>query len=356
MKTLTSFYEGPFLHDLGRYYLNKISGVKYFTFSCSGFDVSFVGTELRVHLIATECGKPQGEAGIAVLVDEARFDSAKAILLTKPDEDYVLVDHLPFGPHRVRVYKRTESACSLTGWTRIWTDGYFIEGPKEPRLKIEFYGDSITAGNGSEGQPGDDDFETRTENSLLSYAALASEKLNADFSIIAIGGFAVYKSPWNVEAGIKNIPQMFSFADCTWATNPGNAIPWDNSRFIPDVVVINLGTNDDQYLRSLPLANQPREGQRYLEAMNSFVSKIVATYPKTQVIVSIGMIKVSLVENLLETNMKNFGDNVHYLAFTSLKAGGYMPNGGHPNAAMHKMAAEELTALINSILKKPINK
>jgi len=356
MKTLTSFYEGPFLHNLGRYYLDGKAGVKYFTFSCSGFDVSFVGTELHAHLTATECGKSQGEAGIAVLVDGASFESAKTIFLAKPDADYVLIDRLPFGPHRVRVYKRTESACSLTGWTRIGTDGYFIEGPKEPRLKIEFYGDSITAGNGSEGKPGDDDFVTRTENALISYAALASEKLNADFSIIAIGGFAVYKSPWNVEAGIKNVPQMFSFADCTWATNPGNAIPWDHSKFVPDVVVVNLGTNDDQYLLSLPQSDQPREGQRYLEAMNSFVSMIVATYPKTQVIVSIGMIKVSLVEKLLEANMKNFGGHVHYLPFTSLSAGGYMPNGGHPNAAMHKAAAEELTALIKSILQKPIDK
>lgn len=349
MKSLPWRYEGPLLHNLGRYYLSEERQAHMFTFSGSGFEVSFAGTSLSSRLIATECGSPQGEAAIAVLIDDEPFENSRKITLSKPDAVYILAEGLTSGRHRVRVYKRTESACSLTGWKDIVTDGEFVPFEVKKGLKIEFYGDSITAGNGVEGVKGDDAFETRTENALLSYGALSAEKLDADFSLICIGGYPLYQSPWNQWAAIRSIPEMFSFADCTWSTTRENAIPWDHKKFHPDVVVIALGTNDDQYLLPLPEDERKVECRHFVKAAKDFIDLIRKTYGEVQVIVSIGMIKVTLVSDLLKEAVASYPQGVSFLEFDSLKEGGYMANGGHPNKAMHAEAAEELTALIRKI-------
>jgi hypothetical protein len=80
---------------------------------------------------------------------------------------YVLAENLPFAFHRIRVYKRTESSCSLTGWTNLRTDGNFCHIAKRNQLKIEFYGDSITAGNGVEGNLGDNFLKRAQKMPLL---------------------------------------------------------------------------------------------------------------------------------------------------------------------------------------------
>ena len=349
MKTLDFLYEGACLRDLGRHYKDLGIGARMFTFSASGFEVGFKGTELSGRFIATECGRPQGEASIAVLIDEEPFCQSRKITLHQPDAVYVLAQGLKKDFHRVRVYKRTESACSLTGWKEIYTDGAFAPLPPFHGLRIEIYGDSITAGNGVEGLKGDDNFETRTENALISYGALAAEKLKADFSLICIGGYALYRSPWNAEAPIKNIPEMFSYADCTWVTTHENAISWDNKQYVPDIVVLSLGTNDDQYLLPLQEPRRSEECRHFVLETKGFIDKIRQTYGPVKIIVAIGMIKVSLVTNLLKEVVASYPSGVYFLEFDSLKEGGYMANGGHPNRAMHVEAGLELADLIKKI-------
>lgn len=352
MNELDYGYQGPALKNLGRYYQSAERQARMITFSASGFAVAFEGSRLEAEFVATECGRPQGEASLAVVVDDAPFCSAKKIVLNQSDALYLLADNLPPTRHVVRVYKRTESACSLTGWRLLKTDGHFVPLHDPKRLKIEYFGDSITAGNGVEGVEGDNEFETRTENALISYASLTAEKLEADFSIIAIGGYAAYKSPWNAGAPIKSIPAMFSFADCTWSTTKENAIPWDHRLYLPDLVVINLGTNDDEYLLPLKEGEQEKECLAFKKTMVAFIDEIRRSYPDVTIIVSIGMIKVSLVTSLLKEVVSSYPDRVYFHEFSSLQAGGFMANGGHPNRAMHQEAAEELVSLISSLRLK----
>jgi lysophospholipase L1-like esterase len=142
---------------------------------------------------------------------------------------------------------------------------------------------------------------------------------------------------------------MFSFADCTWSTNLSNAIPWDHHCYQPDLVVINLGTNDDQYLLPLPAEERVEEMANFQKAMKAFIDLIRKTYGNCKVIVAIGMIQVSLVEKLLQEVVASYPEGVYFLPFHSLKVGGYMSNGGHPNKAMHVEASEELYQAIKSI-------
>lgn len=350
MNKLNYDYEGPLLKNFGRFYLDTVKKAKMFTFSCSGFEVRFRGTRLEAELIASECGRPQGEGAVEILIDDMRFEQGHKIALDQPQATYVLAENLPQGEHRIRLYKRTESSCSLTGWLSLRVDGEFLPVHEKRRLKIEIYGDSIAAGNGDEGVVGDDEFVTRTENALLSFEALTAERLDADFSVVAIGGFAAYKSPWNTDCPIKNIPAMFSFANFTWGTDEQSAIPWDNKRFVPDITIIALGTNDDEYL--LPLKEPLRHSEciAFQKAIKDFIAVIQKAYPKTKIIVCIGMIQVSLVTALLKEVVDSYPQNVYFLPFDTLKVGGFMASGGHPNRAMHQAASDELYALIKKII------
>jgi hypothetical protein len=350
MKRLDYDYQGPLLKNIGRFYISKKRKAQMLTFSCSGFEVIFYGTELLAYFVATEGGKRDGEGAIAVVIDKTPFAQARKVVLDKPEALYTLAKDLAPGVHHLRVYRRTESACSAMGWQYLLTDGEFRPLASRKRLQIEFYGDSITAGNGVEGFLGDDNFETRTENALISYAALASEKLDADFAIIAIGGYPLYKSPWTALPTIKSIPQMFSFADYDWGTNFTNYISWDNRRFVPDIVVINLGTNDEQYLDALPSHEVANEEEAFCLALRDFIQQIKGAYPKTKIILTIGMIKVKKVEKILYKVSQEYQNDVYFMKFNSLSVGGFMPNGGHPNAQMHVAAGEQLAAFIKSII------
>lgn len=350
MKKLPFDYSGPFLKHLGRGYLDSQNKAYFFTFSASGFEVRFSGTSLEAEIISNCNGQKDGKGYLAVVIDDESFFESHKIPLDEPKAVYSLVSGLKFGIHRVRVYKRTEASCSYTAYRYIATDGTFMEVDDSPRLKIEFYGDSITAGNGDEGVKGDDVFETRTENAITSYGALSAESLNADFSIIAIGGFPLFISPWNTGEIIKTIPDMMSFSDFRWGMRKEDSIPWDHQKFIPDIVVINLGTNDDQYCAALPLEEEKTLFKKdFEEAYLSFISKIAALYPNAKIIIGIGMIKNSYLDYVISKVAKEAPSHPSFIKFDSLRIGGYMANGGHPNKAMHLEAAQELTNLIKSL-------
>lgn len=143
---------------------------------------------------------------------------------------------------------------------------------------------------------------------------------------------------------------MFSFANFTWGTDEQSAIPWDNKRFVPDITIIALGTNDDEYL--LPLKEPLRHSEciAFQKAIKDFIAVIQKAYPKTKIIVCIGMIQVSLVTALLKEVVDSYPQNVYFLPFDTLKVGGFMASGGHPNRAMHQAASDELYALIKKII------
>ncbi|MCI1245612.1 MAG: GDSL-type esterase/lipase family protein [Bacilli bacterium] len=351
MKTLSFPFGKTFLRPLGRGFDDEEKKAYMFTFSASGFEVRFLGSRLSADFVADCCGQKDGRAYLAIVVDGGSFAGAKAVGLDKEKAPYLLCGGLPYGVHRVRVYKRTEASCSFTGLQSLTTDGSFRSISPQKRLKIEFYGDSITAGNGSEGLPGDDVYETRTENPLIGYAGLVSEALDADFSIVAIGGFALYRSPWNAQERIKDIPTMFDMADFRWGMGPLEKVGWDNSSFLPDIVVINLGTNDDQLIRSESDPSKRETLKKgFKAAFKKFLDRVFAAYGDPLVIAGTGMIANEVVDSLIEEACLSYPRPVSFIRFDSLKAGGYMANGGHPNAKMHEEAARELLSLIKSLM------
>lgn len=148
------------------------------------------------------------------------------------------------GPHEGIFFKRTEGEMGTTVFYGIETgsDGKLLAPPSNSGRKIEFIGNSITCGYGTEGANRHESFRPETENAWKSWASIISRAFDADCHIVAHSGLGVirnYGDSLRVSEYPVPMPDRFNRT-----LDMETAPLWDFSRWIPDVVVINLGTND----------------------------------------------------------------------------------------------------------------
>lgn len=335
----------------GRHYYDREEDGVFFSFSATGFCVRFRGTCLLADLSATGIGQSMGQPYLGILLEGELFENARKIKPSSKRGKVILLSGLEDKEHVARVYKLTESHCNLLGLHSLSTDGTFLPASHKAKLLLETYGDSISCGDGIEGVEGDDCFETRTENALLTYTAVASEKLDADFSIQAVGGFGLTVTPWNQESPIRTTPPLFSLATYNDKTSEENKVPYDNSASRkPDYVIVNLGTNDAEYYEQLHEEEQEEAEKGFPVAYKEFTDRIFSFYPECRIIMGIGMIPSPRAVGLVEEAYRYIHNpRVYFLPFDSFKVGGYCADNGHPNKNMHKEAGLELFHLIQKI-------
>jgi len=212
----------PAIQWIGRFDASDPAGTR-FSWSGSGFVVRFDGTGLGVRM---------DDAGryFTLLVDGI----AQPNLATRPGEqDYVLAADLLPGEHIVELYRRTEGSFGVTSVLSVDIDGELLAPPPVSR-RIEIVGDSITCGYGNEGVA-PCNFSAETENHYLTYGAVAARTLGAQLSTVAWSGKGVI---YNYGTDVNEpLPELYDRALAT------EQVGWDYA-WQPDVVAINLGTND----------------------------------------------------------------------------------------------------------------
>jgi len=156
-------------------------------------------------------------------------------LATSPGEQtYPLAVGLAAGEHTVELYRRTEGSFGPTTILGVELVGELLAPPPVQR-RIEIIGDSITCGYGNEGTD-PCNFSAETENHYLTYGALAARMFGAEVSTVAWSGKGVVNNFG--DDVFEPLPQIYDRSVAT------DAAPWDFNNWQPDVVVINLGTND----------------------------------------------------------------------------------------------------------------
>lgn len=109
---------------------------------------------------------------------------------------------------------------------------------------MEVYGDSITAGNANLKEKGQADSSSKGENALLTYASYAANILNSQLNMLACTGLGMYNTYGNYDFVAYKYYDKYSFSTKDFVNNTALTSLWDFSTYIPDVVIINLGTND----------------------------------------------------------------------------------------------------------------
>lgn len=179
------------------------------------------------------------------------------------------------GPHHLKLVKRTEGDMG-----QAWFRGIVLEKGAEilpieqiPARRIEFIGNSITCGYGTEGASRDERFKPETENNEKTYGAVLARAFNAEAHFIAHSGLGVvrnYGDEKKISTRIVPMPGRYGRSLDT------DTLPaWDHSRWKPQAVVINLGTND---FSTLPYPDKAVFQRRYEELIQQ-VRKIHGEIP-----------------------------------------------------------------------------
>lgn len=248
-----------------------------------------------------------------------------------------LASGLRDGAHTVTVCKDTEAGIGYLEFVGFQCKK-LLSPPAPPVRKLEFIGDSITAGSKSDlsDKPcGAGDWYDQ-DNAYMGYGPSTARNLNADWYLSAVSGIGMIHSCCGMAVTMPDVYDRIGFQ--------ADAHPWDFSRFQPDAVTICLGQNDGEQ-------DPDAFNQRYVQ----FVKTVRSVYPAAQIVLLTSpmgdpnltaALKVSLTQ--VVTQCSQAGDkNVHAYFFSRSYNSGC---GGHPDVAEHALIASELTAYLKSLM------
>lgn len=301
----------------------------------------------------------------------ARFDGTSLKMKAKPMSGYFMAQIDNGKPFKVSFNAPKDSIVTLATCLRDEVHTvrlmYIIEGyqrmpefrgfildegaktlraPALPTRKIEFIGNSITCGYGIECSNPKEGFSDETENHYLSYAALTARNLNAQHLVVARSGIGIYRNYGGPVIGSKdNLPSIY---DRTLLNE--KEPKWDFSKYIPDVVCVNLGTND--------VSTEPYD-RTYLEnGYRNFLKTLRKHYPHTKIVFLTGSmlkgLRLDHVQYALDEVVRDAriaGDKNVFRFDMSWQTGelGYGAD-YHPSIWQHEKMAAELTAYLRGLM------
>jgi lysophospholipase L1-like esterase len=296
-----------------------------FAWSGSTIRARFRGTTISVTL------EDSGDNQFDVLIDGAAQPVLKP---TAGEATYVLAQGLADQEHDLVLARRTEAFFGVTRFGGF-EGASLVASPGRGR-RIEFIGDSITAGYGVLGDSATCPFTADTEAETHAWGALVAADLGAAHTAIAYSGIGVYR-----DYGGKTTDQMPVRFERTFADDPGNA--WDFG-WTPQVVVVNLGTNDFA-------GGDP--GQAYVDAYVSFVAAIRAHYPDAWILIAhspmIDGKNRAVLRGHLDAVVASSGEKVAFVDIAAQLASDGYGCDYHPNEITARKMADVTTAKIREV-------
>ena len=235
------------------------------------------------------------------------------------------------GRHHLVLSKRSEASAGsvhfngiqISEGTKVWSPV-----PAAYKLRMEFIGDSKTAGACNE-DDGNDQWDTRrTHNGLLSYAAMAAEALSADHRNISVSGMGIITGYVDVKAG-EMWNKIYPKASSPLA---------DLNAWKPDVVFVNLGDNDESFTRT---RKQPFPVD-FNDGYISLVRAVRAAYPKAHIVLLRGGMYGGMHSEFLNrawkdivTRLETDDKNISHFIFKYQAM-------NHPRVAEDRILADEL--------------
>ena len=144
--------------------------------------------------------------------------------------------------HDLKIQKRSEGEFGKTTIHQfvLSPSGRLTAMPKVRIRHIEFIGNSLTCGYGADGKHRDEPFLVETENCNRSFATIIARYYDADYTLIAHSGRGV----------ARNYGDSVRVSKVTMKDRMLNTFDeeltqkWNFTAYRPDLVVINLGSND----------------------------------------------------------------------------------------------------------------
>lgn len=338
---------------VGRTYLSD--NILWLALSGAGAEFTYTGKKLDITIVGdgTISGSADNQARVAVYVDGERTDEkmidAEEVVLSafESDEEKTVT---------VKIVKLSECAMSCCGIKPIEiADGESIAPAPARAHTIEFIGDSITCGYGVDDEVKEHPFSTTTEDVTKAYAYKTAQLLDADYSMFSVSGYGIISgyTTGDTPVSAQTVPQYYGSLGFSYSSFDGTSpqsLDWDFESFKPEVIVINLGTNDASYT-----GGKSDRQEEYKLAYIEFIKQVREKNPDAEIFCTLGIMGATLVKPLAmavkEYCEETGDDKIHAFQFDTQDgdADGYAAD-WHPTEATHEKASAKLAEEIKSVM------
>ena len=219
-----------------------------------------------------------------------------------------------------------------------------------PMRRIEVYGDSVSAGEVSEvidyvGVP-DPLHDGEYSNSYYSYAWILARKLNAQIHDIAQGGVALLNGTGYFHAP-DYLGMEYIYDKMQYHSDITEVKQWDFSRYIPQIVIIAIGQNDNYPEDYMTNDFEGEKAVHWRHEYEKLVKKIREKYPKAVILLATTILNHSEAWDLAidEVCTKLNDDKIYHFLYNKNGCG----TQGHIRIPEAEMMAEELYTFIKSL-------
>ena len=272
------------------------------------------------------------QIGIYVEVDGAAYMRYIKLSTQSTRQTVTLASDLVAGRHTIRVYKATDAKNDVLRISAVRFTGQLVKTPVANR-RIEFLGDSITAG-ACIFDPNKHSANYNTYGQTASwfgYAKKTADALGASHYSVANGGWRLCYSA----GAYQSIRSIYPYVSMHSTVSKG---AYDFS-YNPNVVVINLGTNDWSQDKAT-YQKDAKELLQIVRAKNPNATIVWAYGAMDADHPSMGWLKEA-VEQFAATDR-----NTYFVALPENTAGWY----AHPDASGHQQIANVLATAIKNIM------
>jgi hypothetical protein len=269
--------------------------------------------------------------------------------LTRPQRaTYTVAKNLTDRNHRLLIVKRSESPQSTASFF-----GFLLEKgktlaalPEQTQRKMEFIGDSYSAGFANEylnrecPSGKDDSIILAATNSRKAFGPLVARAFGADYHLIAISGKGLVRNYNGIDKG-RELPVYYD-RTLIAPVNEGKASSrWDFSKWKADAVVIAIGINDFQ--ADPPYADSIKFDSTY----HALIERIRKQYPGVKIICCATRVwptdaLIPRVKAIVGQQKAGGHGDVRYFEYITENGALY----GHPHIYDHQTIADGLIPLV----------
>lgn len=218
-------------------------------------------------------------------------DVQNSIEIEKDGEPVIvtLAENLDKGPeHMVTLFKRMDNCHEYVFLGFVLEYGARVVKTRPlPRKKMEFYGDSVTAGEVAEALDycgkEDPEHDGELSNAYFSYAWATARMLHARAHLVAQGGIALCDDTGYLMDG--QVGMESCYRKVRFYQEEGERKDWDFDRYTPHVVVVAIGQND-AYPVDIMQDEQGDKAKEWRRKYKEWIQSLRELYPKAWIVLS----------------------------------------------------------------------
>lgn len=334
--------------------------VRYLSYSGSSITFTFTGKKAQI-AIWTDGEKWDStlKGWAAVYINDATEPSMRFQFI-EPESVYTVFESEIEETVTVSLVKYSEAAFGKCGvkYIEIDTDK-LLAPPKALDRRIEIIGDSITCGYGVEAKNELESFDTTIENPAKAYSLKMAKLLNSEINLVSWSGIGIISR--YVDESVNEplddwlMPMLYKYTDAScskevFEEEEKDWEVWDNSKYVPDIILINIGTNDASYCREIPKRNEV-----YIKEYIEFLKEVRGLNPTPEILCMLGTMDQRLCDSLktaYERYVESEKDkHIHYFHLPMQLDEDGRGADYHPSAITQQKSAEMIAAEVARIME-----